>query len=145
MNYQDNSKNYGPASLSMISMLLYKYTTEAAFVKACKTGSNGTSPENMITGAKSLGFKVSKIDRSISSVKKALSNGDTGVLAHIQTKPATCLGYLNDYGHWVVIYGVSGDKYLIADPTKGIKTFTSSILDKATNGRTIHYYKVELI
>jgi predicted double-glycine peptidase len=143
MNYQDNSKNCGPASLSMISMLLYKSTSEAAFVKACKTGSNGTSPENMIAGAKSLGFKVSKIDRNNASVKKALNTG-AGVLAHIQTKPASCLGYLNDYGHWVVIYGVSSDKYLIADPTKGIKTCTSTILDKATNGRVIYYYKVEL-
>jgi ABC-type bacteriocin/lantibiotic exporter with double-glycine peptidase domain len=129
----------------MISMLLYNYTNETTFVKACKTDSSGTSPEKMISGAKSLGFKISKIERSISSVKNSLKNGVNGVLAHIQTKPATCLGYLNDYGHWVVIYGVNGTNYLIADPTKGIKMCSSSILDKATIGRSIHYYKVELV
>lgn len=145
MNYQDNGYNCGPASLSMISMLLYKYTSEISFVKACKTNKNGTSPDNLIVGAKSLGFKVSKINRNLAGVKNALNNGVSGVLAHIQTKPATCLGYLNDYGHWIVIYGVGGDKYVIADPTKGLKTCSTNILDKATNGRAIYYYKVELV
>jgi hypothetical protein len=41
----------------------------------------------------------------------------------------------SDYVHWVVIYDTNGGKYSLADLTKGIKTCTNSILDKATIGR----------
>jgi len=39
----------------------------------------------------------------------------------------------------------SDGRYKIADPTKGIKTCKPTILDHATNGRAIYYYKVGII
>ena len=145
MNYQDSSTTCGPTSLSMAAQMLYGNTSENAFKKACKTGSSGTSPDNLIVGAKNMGYKVSQISRNSSSVKANLLLGKP-VVAHIQTKAASCLGFTGDYGHYILIYGYTSDgKYKVADPTKGLKTCKFSILDKATNGRDIHYYSVSPI
>ncbi|AEG18621.1 cysteine peptidase family C39 domain-containing protein [Methanobacterium paludis] len=144
-NYQDSSTTCGPTSLSMGSCGLFKYKSEAQFKAACNTTSSGTTPENLIAGAAKLGFKLTKISRNIAGVKAAL-NQCKPVIAHIQTKNATCLGYKGDYGHYVLIKGLSGDDhYLINDPTKGENiTCLSTILDNATDGREIYYYSMEL-
>lgn len=144
MDYQDTSTTCGPTSLSMAIQMLYSNTSESDCVKVCKTGSSGTSPENLITGAKSLGYKLTRIVRISSAVKNNLRLGKP-VIAHIETggktKPS-CLGYVNNYGHYILIYGVSGDSYLVADPTKGLKRCKFSQIDNATNGRSINYYSV---
>jgi len=146
MDYQDNGYTCGPTSLSMAIQMLFSYKSEKTCAKECGTiiGS-GTTPDKLIAGAKKLGYKVTKINRNSNAVKNSTSKGFP-VIAHIQTKPATCLGYVGDYGHYILIYGMTNDGlYKIADPTKGIKKCKPSILDKATNGRSIHYYKVEII
>ena len=95
------------------------------------------------TGRLKSGYTVEKIGRNYASVKKALDKGYP-ILAHIDTKPATCLGYKNNYGHWTVIYGYTKDGYYkIADPTKGIKICAPRIYDKAMLNRTIYYYQVK--
>ena len=53
-----------------------------------------------------------------------------------------CLGFLNNYGHYILIYAVSEDYYFVADPTKGLKKCAFSQINKATNGRSINYYSV---
>ena len=145
MDYQDKNTTCGPTSLSMAIQLLFGYVSEKKCATACHTGSSGTDPSNLIAGAKSLGYKVTKISRNKTAVKNALSKAEP-VIAHIQTRPASCLGYTGDYGHYILIYGVTNDaQYRIADPTKGIKKCKASIIDHATNGRAIHYYKVGLL
>ena len=146
MNYQDNGYTCGPTSLSMAIQMLFGYKGEKTCAKACGTViGSGTTPDKLIAGAKSLGYKVTKISRNKTAVKSALSKA-CPVIAHIQTRPATCLGYTGDYGHYILIYGMTSDgKYKIADPTKGIKTCKPTILDHATNGRAIYYYKVGII
>ena len=145
MDYQDKNTTCGPTSLSMAIQMLFGYVSEQKCAAACKTGSSGTDPSNLIAGAKSLGYKVTKISRNKTAVKAALTKAEP-VIAHIQTKPASCLGYLGDYGHYILIYGLTNDGYYkIADPTKGIKKCKASIIDNATNGRTIHYYRVGLV
>ena len=148
MDYQDNAYTCAPTSLSMAIQLLYGFKSEKECKKACKTKEykgGGTSPENLIKGAKSLGYKVEPIQRKYTNVAASLTTSKP-VIAHIQTKPAHCLGYKNDYGHYLLIYGTkSANTYLLADPTKGLKTCSSTVLDKATNGRNIHYYSVGVI
>ena len=146
MDYQDNGYTCGPTSLSMAIQMLFSYKSEKTCAKECGTViGSGTSPDKLIAGAKKLGYKLTKISRNKTSVKSALSKANP-VIAHIQTRPATCLGYTGDYGHYILIYGMTNDGlYKIADPTKGIKKCKPSILDKATNGRSIHYYKVGII
>lgn len=147
IDYQNLSTTCGPTSLSMATQMLYSYISEQKCASACKTGSHGTSPANLIAGASSLGYKLTQIPRNLTSVKNAI-NKACPVIAHIETggntKPG-CLGYTNNYGHYILIYGVSSDKYLIADPTKGIKKCEPSRIDKATNGRTLGYYKVGIL
>ncbi|MBQ9026945.1 MAG: C39 family peptidase [Methanobrevibacter sp.] len=142
MNYQDDSVSCGCASFNMCVQLTYgEWIDEKAIKKTFGTGSSGTAPSQIIAGAKKYGYAVEKIARNSSAVKKALEKG-YAILAHIDTKPATCLGYQNNYGHWTVIYGLDDGKYKIADPTKGIKTCSTKIYDKAMLGRTIYYYQV---
>ena len=141
MNYQDTGYTCGPTSLSMASMCLLGYTSESTFAKACHT-TTGTTPDNLISGAKKQGYKVTRIGRNYESVYKSLSKGKP-VIAHIQTAPATCLGFKGDYGHYVLIYWCKNKEYFIADPTKGMHKCKATILDKATNGRDIGYYEVK--
>ena len=142
MDYQTNSVNCGPMSLSMISQQLFKNTLESQFVKVCKTDKNGTDPKNLHLISQ-LGFKITPIARNSSAVKKALDKGN-GVMAHIQTKPATCLGYLIDYGHYVTINRMTATQYLVLDPIKGVKWCNFNVLDNATGGRSITYYEVSV-
>lgn len=145
VDYQDNGYTCGPTSLSMASQLLYDNTSEKAFAKACHTKiGSGTSPDNLIAGAKSLGYNVTPIGRNFKSVAAALAKG-YAVLIHYETGGETkpkCMGFLKNYGHYAIIYKAKNGYYWIADPTKGIKKCKASEIDKATNGRNIHYYKV---
>lgn len=143
-NYQDNKYNCGPSCLSMISSKLFKYVTESAFAKACNTNKNGTSPANLIKGAKDLGFIVEKIERNRFSVERALSQAK-GVIAHIDTIKAPCLKYSQNYGHWIVLKNVLLNDYIINDPTKGENLeCRSTQIDYAMKDRKINYYSVEL-
>lgn len=145
MDYQDKNTTCGPTSLSMAIQMLFGYVSEQKCATACHTGSSGTDPSNLIDGAKSLGYKLTKISRNKTAVKSALSKAEP-VIAHIQTKSASCLGYIGDYGHYILIYGMTNDGlYKIADPTRGIKKCKTGIIDNATNGRSIHYYRVGIL
>lgn len=147
MNYQNKSTTCGPTSLSMATQCLYGYKGEVKCETACKTTSSGTTPDNLIAGAKTLGYKLTSISRNYKSVKACLDKGYP-VIAHIETggstKPA-CLGFVNNYGHYILIHRAVNDKYYVADPTKGLKVCTPSQIDKATNGRDIKYYKVGIL
>ena len=109
----------------MAIQCLFSYESEQRCAKACNTiKGRGTNPSDLINGAKKLGYKLTQISRNKTAVKSALSKAEP-VIAHIQTKPARCLGYTGDYGHYILIYGLTNDgQYQIADPTKGIKKCT---------------------
>ena len=123
---------------------LFEYKPEATVKKALGTNKNGTTPQQLVSNAQKLGYKVTRIDRDFRLVKKAL-NEYKPVLMHIQTKPAKCLNYINDYGHWVCCYKTGDNTYYIADPTKGFKVCNMNTINKATNGRKIYYYTIEMI
>ena len=94
MDYQDNGYTCGPTSLSMAIQMLFGYVSEKKCATACGTViGSGTSPDKLVAGAKSLGYKLTKISRNKTAVKSALSKAEP-VIAHIQTKPAHCLGYV---------------------------------------------------
>ena len=142
MNYQDNGYTCCPTSFSMATMCLYGYRSEKKCAEVLGTVyGSGTSPSDLVANAPKLGYQAIPIKRNYDSVLKSLQKGRP-VIAHIQTKPATCLGYKGDYGHYILIYWCKKGVYFIADPTKGIVKCKSSILDKATNGRDIKYYSI---
>ena len=144
LNYQDDKYSCCPASLQMALMFLFDYKYESYIKKTLGTTKNGTSPEKLINGAKKLGYKVTPMGREFGNVRRALAEYKP-VLMHIQTKPAKCLDYVNDYGHWVTCYKVGDNTYYIADPTKGLKKCNFMQINRATNGRNLKYYTVEMI
>lgn len=143
---QPDGYTCGPTALAMCSQILGKPITISQFKSACKTNyHDGTSPNNLINGAKSKGFKLTPISRNINGVKSAIDNGKP-VIAHVMTKSLKCLGWVNNYGHYIVIYNYKDGHYNIADPTKGLGSNCSySTVDAATGGRDIKYYSVDII
>ncbi|MBR0271156.1 MAG: C39 family peptidase [Methanobrevibacter sp.] len=145
IQYQPNSYTCGPTSLAMCSQILGKSTSISAFANACYTTGNGTSPANLIAGAKKLGFKVTEIPRNINGVKAAIDAGKP-VLGHIMTGGVTCGGWQGNFGHYIVIYDYGTVYYYVADPTKGFYRCTHSMIDNAMRGYAgIKYYSVERI
>lgn len=145
IKYQPNSWTCGPTSLSMCSQILGDETSISAFADACETSTDGTGPDELIYGARQLGFKVTPIGRNYSSVKEAIDNGKP-VLAHVMTITMQCLGWQGNYGHYVVIYDYDDGYYHVADPTKGISWCYKDQVDYATRGyEGIQYYSVERI
>ena len=143
LNFQDNSNNCCPASLSMISTKLFHLVSEPDLAKILGTVTGGTNPKNLVAKAPNAGFIVKTMSRNPNNVKNALDKYK-GVLCHYQTGPANCSGFINDYGHYCVIQAVNNGYYTVWDPTRGIFKCKTSELDKATNGRAIYYYSVEL-
>ena len=143
MNYQDDKYSCCPTSLQMCMMFLFEYKSEAYVKKVLGTNKNGTSPAMLIDGAKKLGYKVTPISRDFKEVKRALSQYKP-VIMHIETKPSQCLGYLNNYGHFLMCYKVGDTTYYLADPTKGLRKCKFTDINKATNGRNLKYYTVEI-
>lgn len=145
IKYQPNSYTCGPTSLSMCSQILGDETSISAFADACETSTDGTGPDELIYGARQLGFKVTPIGRNYSSVKEAIDNGKP-VIAHVMTITMSCLGWQGNYGHYVVIYDYDDGYYHVADPTKGIGWCYKDQVDYATRGyEGIRYYSVERI
>lgn len=143
LDYQDTGYTCCPTSLAMVSTKLFNPHSEVELRKILGTTSDGTPPANLINNAPKAGFVVKRMDRNPKAVQSAL-NKYHGVMVHYQTKPATCSGFHNDYGHYAVINAVKDGKYQVYDPTKGVYYCKTSILDKATNGRPIYYYDVSL-
>lgn len=144
INYQDWKMSCCPTSLSMCSQMLLNYKSEPECREALGTNKKtGTGPNQLISGAKKLGFKVTAMKRTGDNLRAALAKNKP-VIIHLETKPAKCLGYLKNYGHYVCCYGISGNTLKIADPTKGIKTCSIDTIIKATNGRDLKFYAVEL-
>ena len=140
---QPNSWTCGSTSLANASTQILNYKTELQCRKACKTTTNGTSPSNLIQGAKTLGIKVEKINRTFNAVKSSINKG-YGVIAHIQTENVPCLNYKKSYGHWVSIYNTTQDyKFKVYDPSRNYKVCNANQIIKATGGRNLHFYAVK--
>ena len=146
LNYQDDKYSCCVASFNMCVQMLFDWISESKIKSTFKTNTSGTDPSNMISGASKLGYTATKIARNYSAVKKSLQKGYP-VLVHYETggstKPA-CMGFSNNYGHYMMIYAVTSDGYYrCADPTKGLKKCNPKAIDGATNGRSIYYYSIK--
>ena len=138
--------NCGSQSLANASTQVLCYAHEVQCRRACGTAKgSGTSPSQLIAGAKKLGMKVEQINRSFNSVKAELSKGHS-VIAHIQTDDPDlqCLSYKKGFGHWISIYDTTSDyKFKLFDPARTYKTCNANQIIKATGGRKIYFYGVK--
>lgn len=144
IDYQNNGWNCGPTSLSMCFQMLGTWITEPTLASACGTTRAGTGPSQLISCAKKYGFKMEEIPRNINGVRKVINEGSP-VLMHIHTSYGSgksCLGYSGAYGHYIMCYGVTGNYYLIADPTKGFKKCISTGIDNAKSSSNMKFYSI---
>ena len=142
-NYQDTPYTCCGTSLSMISTKLFRPKSEAECSTALGTTKNGTNPTNLVANAPKLGFTATAMARTPKNVSEALSEYK-GVMVHYMTKNATCSSFINQYGHYAVIKDITNGRYTVIDPTKGTFTCPTSVLDQATAGRSIYYYRIGL-
>ena len=145
VNYQDDSVSCCPASFVMASLFLFEWIPEAKVKKTFGTNKNGTTPTQLINGAKKLGYKVTPIPRTFRAVKDALDDY-CPVIMQIETKSAgPCLGFQRSYGHYIFCFNADTNKYWLIDPTKGKHTCNSTTINKATGGANRKFYKVEIL
>lgn len=145
INYQDNKYQCACASFNMCVQGFGDWIDEKTIAEYFQTDTTGTSPENMVNGAKKLGYEVSPISRNVNAVKKAKEKG-YGVIAHIDTSKAPCLGYEGQYGHYICIARVTkAGNYRVYDPTKGIHSCRPDCIDNAMLNRRISYYQVRFL
>lgn len=77
--------------------------------KVCKTDADGTSPKQLIAGAKAMGLEVvaeireAKPDVALLRLDRALTRGLAAVLV------------VDDDEHWIAVVGMIGQRYLVAD------------------------------
>ena len=141
---QNNAYNCCPTSLSMASQMLYHYKSEQECAKALGTSTSGTAPDQLINGAKKLGFNVVPIKRNKDEVKKSLDKGYP-VIAHFQTNQTKqCKGdYIGSFGHYALIWSMTSTEYVIADPSKSVnRKYRFSCLDNANKGYRENYYSI---
>ena len=142
INYQDNGYQCCCASFNMALQSLFDWEDESKIAKVFQTGTSGTAPSNMITGAKKFGYKIEAIPRNKKALQTAFDKG-YGVIAHIDTIKAPCLGYSKNYGHYINIQRITKPgNYRVFDPTKGVHSCKPSCIDGAMLDRVINYYRV---
>jgi len=142
MNYQDNKYQCACASFNMAIQNFGHFINENTIAKYFNTGQYGTSPSDMIAGAKKLGYDVFAIPRNPKGVQEAKNKG-YGVISHFDTIKAPTLKYLDNYGHYGYIDRITRTgKYRLYDPTKGIFSIPTDELDHAMLNRKINYYAV---
>lgn len=149
---QDTKYTCGPSSLSMALSALGCNITEATLSKLAKTTKDGTNPSNLqkaiIEAGKICGIPLTTTNpplkqTSWKKIAELLSKG-CEIIIHLQTYPALAYDYKGNpvwkkaYGHYTYLVGVNLKQQLakIADPTKGIKTFTFTQIEKATSAIT---------
>ena len=145
VNYQDDSVSCCPTSLQMCMQFLFEYKSEATVKKALGTNKNGTTPQQLVSNAQKLGYKVTVIPREFKAVKKALDEYKP-VIMQIETLSAgDCLNYRSSYGHYLMCYKAHDNKYYVIDPTKGKKVCNFMKLNRATGGGNRKFYSVEIL
>lgn len=143
--HQSYSHSCCCASLCMASMMLYNYKSENKCIKelGTKKTTTGTAPSQLVNNIGRLGMVAKVIPRNKNSVANSLKLNKP-VIAHIDSSKATCLNYDSQFGHYILLYGVSGDYYKVADPLRKLTKCKTTMLDNAMKGRKINYYSISL-
>lgn len=144
---QDTGYTCGPSSLQMALSALGCNVTESQLAKWAGTTRAGTTPAGMIQAVKRASghckvplsvtnpsFKSTGWQKIIEHIKRGCE-----IIIHLITYPYLKNDYQGNpvwkakYGHYVYLVGVDPKNGLvkIADPTKGIRTFKMSDVEKA--------------
>ena len=143
--HQSYSHSCCCASLCMASMMLYNYKSENKCIEelGTKKTTTGTAPSQLVNNIGKLGMVAKVIPRNKNSVSNSLKLNKP-VIAHIDSSKASCLNYDSQFGHYILLYGVDGNYYKVADPLRKLTKCKTTILDNAMKGRKINYYSISL-
>lgn len=120
---QHDSTDCGAAALAMICKFYKKHLPITSIREIVGTTQHGTSILGLKEGAEQLGFNVKAVKVFIENFDKTM------------TLPAIAQ-VTNEYGddHFVVIYTISPDKILLADPELGLMTYSHSEFENIFSG-----------
>ena len=143
--HQSYSHSCCCASLCMASMMLYNYKSENKCIKelGTKKTTTGTAPSQLVNNIGKLGMVAKVIPRNKNSVANSIKL-NRPVIAHIDSSKAKCLNYDSQFGHYILLYGVDGNYYKVADPLRKLTKCKTTMLDNAMKGRKINYYSISL-
>lgn len=123
--------DYSCGSAALATLLSYHYgrpVDEASVFKAMYAAGDKTAIQklgfslfDMQTYLKSLGLQSDGYKTSLDKLEKA-------------QVPAIAVLHQGAYSHFVVIKGVSGDRVLVGDPARGLKTFARSDFERMWDG-----------
>lgn len=118
---QASEEDCGAACLASICRHYGRFLSITKSREAVGTGQLGTTLLGLKRGSENLGFNA----RSVKASQE--------VLDRIKEVPLPAVIHWKGY-HWVVLYGLQGKKYIIADPAVGIRHLDRRELMAAWNG-----------
>ncbi|MEH2182096.1 peptidase domain-containing ABC transporter [Nostoc sp.] len=119
---QHSEEDCGAACLATIAKHYGRTFAISRMREAVGTGSRGTSLLGLRRGAETLGFNTRQVKAS------------EQLLDQLHKAPLPAIIHWKGY-HWVVLYGQKGRKYVIADPSVGIRYLTrEELLEGWGNG-----------
>jgi ABC-type bacteriocin/lantibiotic exporter with double-glycine peptidase domain len=118
---QASEEDCGAACLASICRYYGKILSINRSREAVGTGQLGTTLLGLKRGCESLGFNARSVKAS------------NEIVDRINEVPLPAVIHWQGY-HWVVLYGKQGNKYVIADPSVGIRYLTKRELIAAWNG-----------
>lgn len=140
MRMQDTAANCGPASLSNALQAIGIDKSQAECEVLCKTtATEGTSPRQLIAGAKLAGR------HGAGYVKNTKSFAALIELDHYLRAGRPVILCVDDGSHWVAAIGKLGERYLVADPADNelvVSYDTADLAKRWVDGKT--YYGVLL-
>lgn len=114
---QHSEEDCGAACLASISKHYGRIFTISRCREAVGTGQRGTTLLGLKQGAASLGFNARGVKVPLEAVQK-------------QAMPLPGIIHWQGY-HWVVLYGLRGKRYIVADPSVGIRYLDKKSLTEA--------------
>lgn len=108
---QHSEEDCGAACLATISKHYGRTFTLNRIREAVGTGSRGTTLLGLSRGAEVLGFNTRQVKASAQLIDQ------------LHQAPLPAIIHWKGY-HWVVLYGQKGKKYVVADPSVGIRYLT---------------------
>lgn len=140
--YQDNDVNCAPTSWSMgLASEFGIYISQDKLASLMHTGPDGTDPSDAIAEMQALGYNAYTkpwSQEGLAQLAKDVADPNTIVVLLVMTGPLRYdsngnLVWQGDYGHYEYPVGVNVAEGLIqiADPVKGLKTWTAAAVEAA--------------
>ena len=111
---QEKSTTCGPACLKMILAFMGMNYSENELETICETGWLGNTCEEIVEGAKKLGFKSEVLENIDIEELKQLLESNYPIIALLS--PSILYGGIVGFGHFVVIIGFDELKVYYHDP-----------------------------